>query len=186
MPVESPPAAWHWGQFRADATRYAPRIAWELLTDAQADCLYLNDYSETTLSQRAIAIVYHVSPPTVNVHVKRARAALRRVGRERSYSDVPEPPAPGSRVACAECPTPWQDCTTCIEILFFGGHHDHALFRRTKNGRRRLLREEEIAAGELRVGVNLKTQSHRRTDADSELQKNHLTRHSDDDDDGGG
>jgi len=85
MPVESPPAAWHWGQFRADATRYAPRIAWDLLTDAQADCLYLNCYSQVTLSQRGIAICYHVSPPTVNVHVRRARAALRRVGRERAY-----------------------------------------------------------------------------------------------------
>ena len=53
MPVESPPAAWHWGQFRADATRYAPRIAWDLLTDAQADCLYLNCYSQVTLERFA-------------------------------------------------------------------------------------------------------------------------------------
>jgi DNA-binding CsgD family transcriptional regulator len=185
MPVESPPAAWHWGQFRADATRYAPRIAWDLLTDAQADCLYLNDYSETTLSQRAIAIVYHVSPPTVNIHVRHARAALRRAGREHAYHDVPEPPAGGNRVACVECDTPWQDCTTCIARLFFGGG-DHAIFRGTKQGRRRLLREEEIAAGEMDTAVNLKTQGHRRADADWQLQKNHLTRESDEEDEGGG
>ena len=185
MPNKTMPTRWRWGQFRADATRYAPRIAWDLLTDAQADCLYLNCYSQVTLSQRGIAICYHVSPPTVNVHVRRARAALQRVGRERAYSDVPEPPAPGSRVACAECPTPWQDCTTCITRLIFHDH-DHPIFKRTKHGHRRLLRENEIAAGELDAAVNLKTQGHRRNDVDWEMQKNHLTRLSDDDDDGGG
>jgi len=179
------PTRWRWGQFRADATRYAPRIAWDLLTDAQADCLYLNCYSQVTLSQRGIAICYSVAPPTVNVHVRRARAALQRVGRERAYSDVPEPPAGGNRVPCEVCDTPWQSCTTCIERLFFGGHN-YAIFRRTKHGHRRLLREEEIAAGEMDMAVNLQTQGHRRSDADWQLQGNHLTRLSDDDDDGGG
>lgn len=78
-----------------------------------------------------------------------------------------------------------QVCTTCIARLIFHDH-DHPIFKRTKHGHRRLLRENEIAAGELDAAVNLKTQGHRRGDVDWEMQKNHLTRLSDDDDDGGG
>lgn len=101
-----------WGRYRATATRQCRRIDWSVLTDAQADCLWLNRLSSPTRTEREIAARFGVSAPAVHKHVA---AALRNVARAGFGPPVaPEPIAPR---LCPACPAPRTPCLECLEGL---------------------------------------------------------------------
>ena len=109
--------ALQWGAFTQDATSAAPSIDWEVLTPPQTDCLYLTRFSNVTLSQRAVAVVYHVAPSTVCRHVNAGVKKLWKLGRSGAVTRLESEPdaVEGSRIPCQVCDTPHLDCLTCLE-----------------------------------------------------------------------
>ena len=114
-----------WGAYRDRATREYPGFRWHILTDPQADVVYLVDAG---LSQSGIAIMYHVSQPAVCKHFRRALERIRDAG---AVVDTTRPlRTHSSRVPCLECDTPHLPCSECLDRLMA----DAAVYLRTDRG----------------------------------------------------
>jgi DNA-binding CsgD family transcriptional regulator len=160
-----------WGTFRVDAGSAFPEWPWHVLTDSQADSLYL---WWSGLSQNAVALAYGVSQPAVHKHIK---TAMRRLARQ-PRPVVEYPPRPG-RVPCVECENPHLSCCDCIARLigFETG------FVCTPQGRRRQASADAVLSRQLPHAVNLRhvRRRHKRDD-DWHLSHNPHFRERDDDD----
>lgn len=106
-----------WGHYSSNATCEYPAIAWSVLTPPQTDVVYL---STNGLSQREIAMLYHVSQPAICKHMRRAL--------ERLSTSQPRPEplpelelepvayrAPGR--LCAVCDSPGCPCDVCVASM---------------------------------------------------------------------
>lgn len=98
-----------WGALRATATYEHPNVAWYVLTDPQADALFLSLHG---ISQRGVAMLYRVSQPAIAKHIRKARERL-----STTPTPTPPPEAPASARLCDACDTPRLPCCDCVARL---------------------------------------------------------------------
>ncbi len=104
-----------WGAHRTHLTNACSKVDWSVLTDAQADCLFLSTYHEPKLSERGIGILYGVSGSAVHKHLVAAHRKLEAPAR--LLVDTPQTTSTRRRPPCLACDTPTMPCTHCIEVL---------------------------------------------------------------------